>query len=181
MTLQLHGSHATVAVPTKSQAQARYKVMPPHHSIARPRELLPPRKANSCCPPPSPNAHLQRSRTLTSVTNNNPRAIQGWTSSIALAPGCMCATTLGPIPTTSIAQLTSGTVCNPSISATAPLYSIRSLGSGGSGDGLAIPYCIIKGTKVPEVTQAFGQCYGHGDCPEGDYIVNGGTGNPSCA
>ncbi len=123
---------------------------------------------------------LQRSHILRKFINISLRAIKGWTTTIPLAPGCMCATTLGPIPTTSIAQLTSGTMCNPSISSAAPLYSISSLGSGGTGDGLAIPYCVISGTKVPEVTQAVGQCYGHGDCPVGAYIEGGGNGHPSC-
>lgn len=93
----------------------------------------------------------------------------------------MCATTLGTISPTSVAQVTSN-FCNPSISAAAPqIYSISSLGAGGTNDGLVIPYCVIKGTEVPECTESGSQCYGHKGCNAGYYIANGGTGDPSCS
>lgn len=115
----------------------------------------------------------------TAPFNCKTPAILGWTSTLGLAPGCMCATTFGTIPTTSVAQVTS-TFCNPSISAAAPQYSISSLGSGGTNDGLAYPFCVIKGIKVPECTQPASQCYDFPGCNAGYYIANGGTEDPSC-
>lgn len=50
-------------------------------------------------------------------------------------------------------------VCNPSISLELPLQSISSLGSGGTPDGVAIPFCVMSGSQIPEITPTYGQCY----------------------